>query len=161
MKLKHSQALRLTGIIWFFIGLFLVVSGVVFFFKAYEMQDTTLWILPLFPAKEMGFFVLFLVAMILGFLKARFLLMRMVKKMTSKLLKMENPVVLKKLYPVTFYLLVFCMLSLGLILRLLHIPQDVKAFVMLTVGIGLLNGSALYFQFSKAVKTYSESGGKS
>lgn len=160
MKIKHSQALRLTGLLWFFIGLFLTVSGIVFFLKAYEMQST-LWILPLFPAKEIGFLVLFLVAIILGFLKARFLLMRSVKKMTSKLLKMENPVVLKKLYPITFYLLVFCMLSLGLILRLLHIPQDVKAFFMLTVGIGLLNGSALYFQFSKAVRTYSENGGKS
>jgi len=124
----------LSGALWFVIGLFLMYKGL--FFISSASGHVNNWII---------FF-----ALMIGFLKGRFVLVKTVQKVVLRIRSLPSPIRFSQVYPKSYWILIGSMMMLGMALRYLPIPISVRGFVDLAIGSALMNGSMLYFRAARA-----------
>ena len=64
---------------------------------------------------------------------------------------MSAPIPLKKIYEGRYYVIVACMIALGITLRALGLKNDIHGLITIVIGSALLNGSFLIFRFALEV----------
>lgn len=133
MRFSPSTLLDFQGVIWLFIGVFLLSKGV--------------WMLTL---------QLSVVALFCGWLKARFVLIRVVRKNARRLERMSAPIPLRKIFERRTYLIIACMMGLGVLLRKIGLRPDIHGMITTFVGSALLNGSFFTFRRARAMRRYLE-----
>lgn len=157
MRIGHIAGIMISGAIWLLIGVLLTYKGVVLLAGAVVMFSQTQgplmsFLHHLFHHVERSGMILVFAAIVVGQLKGTFVLAKTVKKSVKRLLLIPSPIHLKDLFPWKYLMLIGLMMGLGITLRVLSIPSDVKAFIDLAVGSALISGAFLYFRQASILK---------
>lgn len=146
MEVGKKNAIKLCSAIWFVVGSFLLWKGL--FLLAGNLQLLEMKSLPIlrFVARytrdlEQSVMTLIAAGLLLGFIKGRLALKRVVKRTTDR---MRERVALRDLFARRDFILIGFMMLLGMSMRFLPIPIDVRGFVDVVVGSGLINGAMLF-----------------
>ncbi len=118
--------LILSALLWTMIGLMLFFKGI---FRLSQLSDWQL----LLPAA----------AILTGSLKAYFFLDQSARRGISRILTFKNGTCLGAVYSVKTWILVLCMMGMGVILRNSFLPVGLLSFLYLTIGWALLLSSRL------------------
>ena len=121
---KTKTLLLLSAILWTVIGCMLISKG--------------LFRLLLLPEYKL---LIVLSACIAATIKAKFMLDRAAVKGVKRILSFNDGTCLGAVYSVKTWLLVLCMMGMGVILRSSSLPMTLLCFIYFTIGIGLLVSS--------------------
>lgn len=106
-----------------------------------------------FGGGERGATALVALGLLVGFVKGRFILAKTVKRVCDRILSLTLPIRIGQVYSSAYIILIGSMILLGMTLRFLPIPLDVRGVVDVAIGSALLNGSMFYFRRAQALRT--------
>jgi hypothetical protein len=115
--MKRKNWIVITGISWLCMGVWLLYKGLSLISKS-----------------------------LVGFLKGRLVLSKTVKRITKRIYSLQAPVGFKDAFPVSYWLLIGFMMTLGMGLKFLPISIDIKGAIDVAIGSALVNGAMLYFR---------------
>ncbi len=126
---KRRTHLLLTAMLWSAIGVLLLAKATYRIVQVPEYQV-----------------VITITALILGTLKSIFVLDRSASKSIERILDFKDGTCLGAVYSIKTWLLVVCMMGMGVILRTSSLPLSVLCFIYFTIGWALLFSSRLAWQ---------------
>lgn len=121
----HTHLL-LSAVLWTAIGLLLFTKGV------FRLSQLAEW--------QPGIVI---AAILAGSLKAYFILDKSARRGISRILTFKDGTCLGAVYSIKTWILVLCMMGLGVILRSSSLPISLLCFLYLTIGWALLVSSRL------------------
>lgn len=121
--------LFLSAVLWTTIGLLLFCKGI---FRLSQLSDWQF----LIPSA----------AILTGSLKAYFILDKSARRGIARILTLKNGTCLGAVYSVKTWILVLCMMGMGVILRNSFLPISLLIFLYITIGWALLLSSRLAWQ---------------
>jgi hypothetical protein len=149
MKVRQGVAIALSGITWMGIGILLLTKGFSLVLTPLSLSAGALF-LPklssLVGSARQASLLLVCVAIFIGFLKGRLVLRKSADRIISRILSLPNPCSFFSIYPRSYLILLGSMMGLGMALKWIPIPYDLKGFIDIAVGSALTNGSAFYFR---------------
>jgi hypothetical protein len=116
----------MSAVLWTVIGLLLIVKGV---FRLGQLKD---WQAPIMA-----------VSILAGSLKAHFILDKTADRIINRILTFKDGTCLGAVYSVKTWIMVLCMMGMGVILRNSSLPANLLCFLYLTIGLALLLSSRL------------------
>jgi hypothetical protein len=137
MKFSYVSALVFYGVMWLLIGLFLGAKGVQYGLHELDFSDQQI---------QNRLFMLLLTGMLVGLVKGRFVLSKVVDRVVRQIVEFEEPILLKQLMSRRYLFLILGMMSLGMVMKVLPISFALKAIIDAAVSTALLYGSMLYFR---------------
>lgn len=149
MNIRPVIALLLSGATWFSIGVFLMCKGLGFLVelaspgKKAPVIDA---LQSLSGGREQAILVLICLGLLIGFFKGRVVLSKTVQRMSTHFFSFAQGIPLSKLYPLSYYILISFMVILGISLKWMPIPQEVRGTIDVTIGSALTNGAVLYLR---------------
>jgi hypothetical protein len=151
MRLSKATWIAISGIIWFVVGIGLLTLGLNFIvYKAQvDVNETTSLIARISPiagGREQAALALITVGLIIGFIKGRFVLVKTVKRVVERILSLDVPLKLSKIYSRGYLLLIGCMIVLGLSMKWFGLPAEVRGLIDVAIGSALMNGASSYFR---------------
>ena len=157
MRVGHIAGIVISGSVWLvmgclltFKGLFLAVGSILSFQVA--EHPLVAFFNYFFAHIERSGTCLVFVAIIVGMIKGRFVLAKTVNRFVKRIVLTPSPLKFKDLFPWRYLMLIGSMMCIGMLLRFLPIPKDVKAFIDLAIGSALINGAFLYFKQASMLK---------
>lgn len=149
---KRAQLwIAFSGIVWFIVGVFLLVFGVkLIVFASLEPKRETFLLNKLFSitkSKERAALLLLVLGLILGFAKGRFVLSKTVMRVAKRISSLPEPIKISQVYPVGYIGLIGCMVLLGMAMKWFAVPLDVRGAIDVAVGSALMNGALFYFRY--------------
>lgn len=156
LKLSHKTLIILSGLIWMAVGCFLLPLGLNFLLEAIYnssisgMNDYPL--LHFFSSfvwnAENAVIVLIAIGMMIGYAKGRYVLGKSAVRGVERILSFPNPTSLANIYSTKYYLLLGAMIGLGMSMKYLGLPKDVRGLVDVAIGAALINGAMIYFRLA-------------
>ena len=137
MQFQPRTWIVISGCLWLGIGIFLLTKG--------------LQLLVFSGSKNA--LLLLSIAMVIGFVKGRFVLSKTVHRVTTRILSLPAPIKVKQVYGIGYCLLILSMIALGISMRWLPIPLEARGAIDIAIGSALFNGSILYFRKASALQT--------
>jgi hypothetical protein len=128
-------------------GLHLISQGALGPDGAYSLSAS--W----FGGGERGATALVALGLLVGFIKGRFVLAKTVKRVCGRILSLSLPIRIGQVYSSSYVVLIGSMILLGMTLRFLPIPLDVRGVIDVAIGSALLNGSMFYFRAAQGIRT--------
>ncbi|MGW8194195.1 MAG: hypothetical protein ACWGOX_08020 [Desulforhopalus sp.] len=122
----RGTLLLMSACLWTAIGLLLLVKGALRYGQLPHGQP-----------------LLIVAAFVVGSLKSYLILDRAAKKAIARILSFEDGTCLGAVYSVKTWILVLCMMTVGVILRNSSVPDNILCFVYFTIGWALLMSSRL------------------
>src|SRR5579883_3057288 len=164
MQIRKRTGIIFSGLLWMAIGCMLMVKGMNFLvqFKTMPAGPLIKLLQPIAGHAEQSVLCLMVICLALGTLKGRLILRKAAGRIVAHIEQLSEPLPVKKLYPPRFYILIGCMMSLGIIRRVTGMPDDIGGAIDLTIGCALIQGSLGYFRAVMGKSTCdTASGGKS
>lgn len=147
MYLKRKTLLFIAGGVWFSSGLYLMILGLRFLEASVNTSSTPfLSLLEHYLSRDYALVMVIVAAIILGQLKGRSVMTRAALRASNRILHLPEPAHIKNLYSGRFYLVIVFMISLGVVLKLLQLPLDVRGAVDVVIGTALIQGAVVYFK---------------
>jgi hypothetical protein len=149
---KRAQLwIAFSGVVWFTVGVFLLVFGVkLLVFASLEAGKGAYLlskVVTLTKSKERAALLLLVLGLILGFAKGRFVLSKTVMRVANRISSLPEPIRISQVYPVGYIGLIGCMMLLGMAMKWLAVPLDVRGAIDVAVGSALMNGGMFYFRY--------------
>lgn len=150
MKIRHGSAIILSGVTWMGIGMFLMIKG--FTLILVPMVSVSPAVVLPYLCKWLGdvqqaALLWVCLGLLIGFFKGRVVLKKSAERIMKRILSLPEPSDLTSIYPRSYLMLLGLMMSLGMVLKWIPIPSDVKGLIDVAVGSALVNGSAFYFRY--------------
>lgn len=152
MKFSHFSLVMISGFIWLAVGAYLLPLGLNFLVEAgHPVREGTF--LPL-----VSFFRFFLLgpeeaaiailsaSLLFGYFKGRYILSKSVTRGIQRIQTFPNPTSIANIYSAKYYILLGGMMGLGMGVKLLGMPLDIRGLVDVTIGAALINGAIIYFR---------------
>lgn len=140
-----------SGMIWLAIGCWLMVKGLKWITAALVAPGSMLeWLAKMAGSLQQGGLLLICAALLVGFIKGRMVLSKSVDRVVAHLRAQKEPIPSSKVYDRKYYIIIGSMMGLGMVLRFLPIPFEVRGAVDVTIGSALINGAMLYFRAAVA-----------
>ncbi len=153
--MKHRGWIAISGFIWLAAGFSLLFKGLRFISDATRSSDTLCFrFQELFGSSQQAGTVLIAAALLIGFLKGRFVLAKTVRRVALRILAQPLPIRLGSVYAPSYWIVIASMIGLGVAIRFLPIPIDVRGFIDVAIGSALINGAMLYFRAARGALTY-------
>lgn len=154
LKLSHTLLVVISGAIWFGIGVFLLSLGLNLIVDSsqIEQQIPILRTLEPYFGIEQAVLVLIVACLFIGYAKGRFVLGKSARRGVARILTFPNPTSLVNIYSMPYYLLLGGMIALGMSVKYLGLPNDVRGAVDVAIGSALINGAVIYFRLAAAIK---------
>lgn len=160
MKLSHPSLIALSGTIWFAIGFSLLFLGIHFLLDGTlnpsllteEPHPLLAFIAHYTGGVQTAAFLLIALALLIGSLKAKKVLQKVVKKMVARISSFPNPTEITNIYSYSYLLLIGVMMLLGMGLRYFGVPKDIRGVIDVAVGSALLKGGISYFKEMVALR---------
>ena len=144
MEVEKKNAVKICSLIWFGTGVFLMWKGLQLLSSLENAKAPLLHFAAKYSSSfDQAVLLLIATALIIGFLKGRVALRHVVNRSISR---MQEKVDLKNLFALRDLCLIGFMILLGLSLRFLPITNDVRGFIDVVIGSGLLNGAMLFIR---------------
>ncbi len=157
MHLSKTVWVVISGVTWFVVGIGLLTLGLNFIvWKAQaDINDTTSLIARISPiagGREQAALALIAMSLILGFIKGRFVLVKTVKNVVERIIALDPPLKFSKIYSRKYLALISCMILLGLSMKWLGLPAEVRGFIDICIGSALMNGASAYFRVAMQLR---------
>ena len=155
MKVRQGVAIALSGITWMGIGILLLIKGFSFILTPSSLGDGAIFLPSLSSwvgSAQQASLLLMCSAIFIGFLKGRLVLRRSADRIISRILSLPNPCSILSIDPRSYLSLLGSMMALGMGLKWIPIPYDLRGFIDIAIGSALTNGSAFYFRQLTAPK---------
>jgi len=154
MKLTHKSLIIISGCIWMAVGLFLFPLGLKFIagavqavpISAIDQYPLINLIAPYIGGVETAAVFLIAISLMIGTMKAKMVLSKVVVKMVGRITSLPNPANFTDVYGLNYLLLIGFMMSLGMGMRYFGVPTDVRGVVDVAVGSALITGGITYFR---------------
>ncbi len=150
MKIRHQPAIALSGISWMVIGIFLLVKGFALILSPIVIEQETIF-LPflrdLTGSFQQAALILVFIGLFIGFLKGKIVLRKTAGRLINRITDLPNPSPISQIYPRAYFLLLALMVGLGISLRWIPVPSDLKGVIDVAIGSALVQGSAFYFRY--------------
>lgn len=152
LKMSHKALIIFSGAIWLAVGCFLLPLGLNFLLQAVENTHLGknypfLHLLMSFDfSVENAVVFMIAMAMMIGYYKGRYVLGKSALRGVNRIRSFPNPANLKNIYSPTYYILLAFMMGLGLSMKYLGIPADIRGTIDVAIGAALINGSMIYFR---------------
>ena len=128
--------INLSGLVWLAIGVFLLRKGLSLITAA-QMEG------------DQAAIILITAGLLIGFVKGRFVLSKTVKRVVARILSLPEPIRFSQVYSASYYVLIGGMILLGISMRWIPIPQEVRGTIDVAIGAALMNGAVLYFRAAR------------
>lgn len=156
MHLSKTAWIVISGLIWFVVGVGLLTLGLNFIvFKAQmDLADSTSLIAKLSPltgGREQAALALITLGLIIGFFKGRYVLAKTVRRVAERILSLAQPIRFSQVYSRGYLMLIGGMILLGLSMKWIGIPTEIRGTVDVAIGSALMNGAMAYFRVAFAV----------
>lgn len=153
MKLSHTKLIVISGLIWFAVGCSLLPFGLSLLSEASKQEMNPAANLPFIRALapyvggfEQGMLAIMVGALMIGYAKGRFVLGKSARKGMERIRAMPNPANLSAIYSPKYYALLGGMVLLGMSIKWMGLPNDIRGFVDVAIGSALINGAMIYFR---------------
>lgn len=152
-KFSHFTLIVFSGSLWIAMAVALLTLATHFMQKATlsHMHSSTPLLQLLFPLTHnlrLTASLIFAFSMSIGYLKGSFVLKKSVNRIINRIKTLPNPTPLHTVYPVSYYFIILCMMSFGMIMKYTNLPLDIRAAVDAAIGIALLKGGLSYFHIA-------------
>lgn len=155
-KISHKALIIISGLIWLAVGCFLLPLGLNFLLQAvqnHRLQTNNHYpLLQLFSSfnfdVENAVIVLIVLGMLVGYSKGRYVLGKSALKGVSRIRSFPNPTELKNIYSLKYYILLGVMIGLGVSMKYLGIPADIRGAIDVAIGAALIHGAMIYFRLA-------------
>ena len=127
---SRRYLLLLAGLLWLFAGVLLSTIGLFWIFPV--KHRIVLWLMPL--------------AMVLGFIKGRFVLFKAANRAVKRIYGHPERACFVSMFSWQTWILIGCMMSMGQILRSLSYPRDYLGLVYVLIGPALATSSFVYWK---------------
>lgn len=158
LQLSHNKMAIFSGAIWMTIGIFLLQLGLNLLFQPIAVGTST----PLFnilstyiSPSEAAIFITVL-GLYIGFLKGKYVLTKTANRTLNQIRMLPNPAPLHKMYDRKYYILLGIMITLGMSIKYMGIPNDVRGAIDVIIGSALINGAVHYFRMSAEIRNNQE-----
>lgn len=152
MRLNHIPLIVLSGLLWFIVGFCLLTLGLNFIVHAAQLPKDSFflikWLAPLAGSREQAAIILIIFSLMVGFMKGRFVLSKSANRVVQRILALPSPVPLSKAYSRGYLILIASMILLGMSLKWLHLPEDIRGVIDVAIGSALMNGALVYFRLA-------------
>jgi hypothetical protein len=157
MTLSHSKLIIISGLIWFGIGLYLLQLGLnlLIGIDAAHSYPLIEWMRSYFGSLESAAVALLALALFIGYFKGRYVLGKTALKGIKRISSFPNPAKISQIYQPKYYLLIGCMICLGISMKFFGVSNDIRGFVDTAVGSALINGALVYFRNTQTAKNAS------
>ena len=139
-----------SGVMWFAVGVFLLLFGVklVVFSALQGASHSPLFsqLCSLVKSPEQAALILVTGGLILGFMKGRIVLAKTVKRVVNRICSIPDPIRFLDVYSLGYLALIASMVFLGMGMRWLSVPSDIRGMIDIAVGSALMNGAIFYFR---------------
>lgn len=166
LRFKPATLVFFSGLLWIGVGFSLLVRGLDFlmqstidtrFLLAGEPVSNTSplflhKIAPIAGGVEEAAVIAIALALFLGYLKGNYVLSRSIARVVTRLSTFEGKIPLYRVYPPKYYILLGSMVFMGISMRWLGLPQDLRGLVCTAIGSALLNGALIQFRYSLAIR---------
>lgn len=157
MQLSKVTWIAISGLVWFVVGIGLLTLGLNFIvFKAQMMPNETTSLIakiaPMAGGREQGALALIAIGLVIGFIKGRFVLVKTVKRVSERILALEMPIKISQVYSRGYIFLIGGMILLGISMKYLGLPSEIRGLVDVAVGSALMNGASAYFRVAMHVR---------
>jgi hypothetical protein len=142
VRFHRNWAIKLSGMIWFAVGMLLMIKGLKFLVMAGVEKDH--FLIQAFGGGDQAIFFLIVLGLLVGFLKGRFVLHRSAERIIGHMMALPENASWKQVYPPRYYVLLAVMMGLGFILR--YVPIDVRGVIDVAIGAALMNGAMTYLR---------------
>lgn len=132
MKIDHKVAIILSGFLWMIVGVILLGKG-----------------LALLLGPEDPLFALNAIALLIGFVKGRWVLRKSAERVIKRLSSLPNPCAIHAIYSKSYVFLILGMIALGMVFKFVSIPGEIKGFLDVAIGFALISGASFYFRHLK------------
>ncbi len=148
MKIRQSTAIVFSGLLWMVVGISLLFKG--FSLLLHHPVGEVGLVIPSLVAQlgqvEQVSLGLISVGLMIGFIKGRWVLAKTAKCVTQRILSLPNLCPISSIYSRSYLIMLSSMILLGVSMKWLAIPYDVKGVIDIAIGSALTNGAALYFR---------------
>ena len=156
MHLSKTTWIVISGMIWFMVGIGLMTLGLNFIvFKAqldaFETTSLIAQLSPIAGGREKAALVLITIGLIIGFIKGRFVLVKTVRRVVERIMSLPAPVKFSQVYSKGYLLLIGGMILLGMSMKWIGLPAEVRGLIDVAIGSALMNGAVAYFRIAFAV----------
>jgi hypothetical protein len=152
LKLSHTVLIFLSGLVWLAVGIFLLQLGLHLIGNSLPIQRTggdyplIDFLSTYMGGAELTAIVIISLGLLLGHLKGRHVLGKSAHKGVDRILSFQNPTSLMNIYSAKYYILLAVMIGLGISIKYLGIPNDIRGFIDVIIGAALINGAIIYFR---------------
>lgn len=151
MKVSHRTMVLISGMIWLAAGVMLTQLGINLLTEILNPNSTTKVYFIQNLARAVGgmdkaIFALVIIALAVGFFKGKFVLEKSAAGGIARIQSMPNPSPITQIYNAKYYILLAAMMGLGMGIKFLGLPNDIRGPIDLAIGFALLNGSKVYFR---------------
>ena len=156
MHISKTVWIVISGMVWFVVGMGLLTLGMNFIVFTAQLQvqqegSAMAWLVSFAGGNEQAALALITLGLIVGFMKGRFVLVKMTKRVVSRILALKDPISFSQVYSKGYIFLIGGMVLLGISMKWLHLPLEIRGFVDVAVGSALMNGASGYFRAAFAV----------
>lgn len=148
--MTHRTWIAISGFLWLAVGGGLLYKGLHLISDATISPDSLCFRMQrLFGTPQQSGTALIAAALLIGFVKGRFILSKTVKRVALRIASLPLPIRFSSVYAPSYFFLIGGMIALGIILRFLPIPIDLRGFIDTAIGSALINGAMLYFRAAR------------
>jgi hypothetical protein len=156
MRLGKTAWIAISGGIWFIVGVGLLTLGLNFIvYKAQMSPHETTSLIATFAqvagGREQAALGFVAVGLLIGFIKGRFVLIKTVRRVVERIVALEAPIPFSSVYSKGYLLLIGGMILLGVSMKYLGLPDEVRGLIDVAIGSALMNGASAYFRSAFAV----------
>ena len=149
MLLKGKSWVFINSFLWFISGSWLLFKGLIFFDQAFLASPTSIApdsLYRMLGSAENVCTAHIMASVVIGFIKGRWVLAKTAKCVTQRILSLPNLCPISSIYSRSYLIMLSSMILLGVSMKWLAIPYDVKGVIDIAIGSALTNGAALYFR---------------
>ena len=140
MRFHPWNILLFTGLLWLAIGFMLTMKGLNLLVGAMPITS------------QQTCMLLICLALLIGFIKGRFVLSKTVKRVSVHLLSQKGPLKISDAYPKSYVFILASMVLIAFVFKILPISKTVHGFIDLAIGSALVQGALHYFRYFNLVK---------
>lgn len=158
LKLSHTALIVISGLVWLGIGIFLLSLGLNLIVGSTQYEVLVIGkhtpiletLAPHFGLEQAAL-LLVVLCLAVGYAKGRFVLGKSARRGVARILTFSNPTSIANIYSGPYYLLLAAMIGLGMSIKFLGLPDDVRGAVDVIIGSALINGAMIYFRLAFAI----------
>ena len=155
MKVSRISLIMFSGMLWFGIGLFLMIKGLNFIVAAGKQEQVSSGmqtLISLGGGRDEGALILVSLALLVGFFKGRVVLAKTVRRVVGRILALTPPIKFSQVYSKNYYFLIGGMILLGVAMNLFGFPIEWRGSIDVAIGSALINGALIYVRMGLALR---------